>query len=103
MTERLRGRAAVQQRRRRLADEPLCRLCAERCVITPSTVPDHIKPLALGGLDVDTNIRCLCGQCHRMVTAEQFGQTRSKGMGGCDATGLPTDPTHPWAAALGRA
>ncbi len=103
MTKRLRGRAAVEQRRRRLADEPLCRLCAERGVITPSTVPDHIKPLALGGLDIDTNIRCLCDRCHRMVTAEQFGKTRSKGMGGCDATGLPTDPTHPWAAARGRA
>ena len=42
-------------------------------MVTASTVPDHIKPLALGGSDDDTNIRCLCGPCHDAVTAEQFG------------------------------
>lgn len=103
MAQRRRGRAAVEQRRRRLTAEPLCRICAERGIIRASVVPDHIKPLALGGTDDDSNIRCLCKPCHDEVTAEQFGHTRSKGLGGCDATGLPTDPAHPWAAAIGRA
>ncbi|UAK26703.1 HNH endonuclease signature motif containing protein [Sphingomonas nostoxanthinifaciens] len=62
----------MAQRRRRLEAEPLCRRCKERGIITASTVPDHIKPLALGGSDDDDNIRCLCKPCHDEVTAEQF-------------------------------
>jgi 5-methylcytosine-specific restriction enzyme A len=101
MANRLRGRAGVEQRKRRLAAEPLCRICSERGVITPSTVPDHIIPLAKGGTDDDANIRCLCDRCHRAVTAEQFGHERWAGLGACDANGLPTDPAHPWAIATG--
>lgn len=65
-------------------------------MVTASTVPDHIKPLALGGTDEDTNIRCLCKACHDEVTADQFGHQRGKAMGACDASGMPTDPRHPW-------
>lgn len=71
---RLRGRRGVAQRARRLAAEPICRDCAELGLVTPSTVPDHIKPLAKGGADTDDNIRCLCAEHHRKRTAEQFGQ-----------------------------
>jgi 5-methylcytosine-specific restriction protein A len=59
MVERLRGRRGQQQRLRRLAAEPLCRRCAERDIVTASTVPDHIVPLAQGGTDDDINVRCL--------------------------------------------
>ncbi|MCI1143158.1 HNH endonuclease [Sphingomonas sp. WKB10] len=99
MTDRLRGRAGVEQRKRRLAAEPICRLCIERGIIEPSTVPDHIKPLAQGGTDDDSNIRCLCDRCHKAVTADQFGHGRRAGLGACDASGMPTDPAHPWAVA----
>lgn len=99
MADRLRGRAGVEQRKRRLAAEPICRLCFECGIIEPSTVPDHIKPLAQGGTDDDSNIRCLCDQCHKAVTAEQFGHGRRAGLGACDASGMPTDPAHPWAVA----
>lgn len=71
--ERLRGRRGVEQRRRRLKAEPLCRDCMAKGITTASTVPDHIKPLALGGTDDDSNIRCLCGPCHDARTAQQFG------------------------------
>ena len=73
MGERIRGRAGQKLRRQRLADEPLCRLCKAEGKVTASTVPDHIVPLAKGGEDVDSNIRCLCEDHHRQVTAEQFG------------------------------
>ena len=73
MAQRLRGRRAVEQRKRRLAAEPLCRDCYAKGRITPATVPDHIIPLALGGSDDDSNIRCLCDDCHAIRTAEQFG------------------------------
>lgn len=95
-TERLRGRAGQEQRRRRLINEPLCRDCADQGRVTASTVPDHIKPLAKGGADTDDNIRCLCGPCHEVRTAEQFVHERRAALGACDATGLPTDPAHPW-------
>lgn len=74
--ERLRGRRAVEQRKRRLMNEPLCRDCLAKGITTASTVPDHIQPLALGGTDDDSNIRCLCGPCHEVRTAEQFGHRR---------------------------
>lgn len=72
-TERLRGRKAVEQRKRRLAAEPLCRRCKAKGRTTAATVPDHIVPLANGGTDDDTNIQCLCGPCHTEKTAEDFG------------------------------
>lgn len=80
MTERLRGRAGVAQRLRRLRAEPLCRDCKAEGKITEATTPDHIKPLAQGGTDTDDNIRCLCADHHRIRTAEQFGQRISLGV-----------------------
>lgn len=80
-TPRLRGRAAVEQRRRRLMAEPLCRDCKARGKVTASTVPDHIVPLAHGGSDDDSNIRCLCQPCHEARTAEQFGYRRRQTIG----------------------
>lgn len=73
MAERLRGRAGVAQRLRRLQSEPLCRDCASAGIIREATVPDHIVPLAHGGSDEDSNIRCLCSECHAKRTAVQFG------------------------------
>lgn len=87
-TPRLRGRRAVEQRRRRLRDEPLCRDCKAKGKTTAATVPDHIIPLAKGGSDSDSNVRCLCDDCHRARTAEQFGhrQTPEIGMDGWPTT-----------------
>jgi 5-methylcytosine-specific restriction protein A len=93
VTKRLRGRRAVAQRARRLYAEPLCRDCAAAGRTTASSVPDHIMPLVLGGSDEDTNIRCLCADCHRDRTAEQLGYRKPAGV---DSNGYPTDPDHPW-------
>ena len=88
MGERIRGRRGVQLRKARLAAEPLCRRCKERGIVTAATVPDHILPLAQGGEDVDSNIRCLCRPCHEIVTAEQFGHRQAQPIGD---DGWPTD------------
>lgn len=88
MTVRLRGRAAVNQRQRRLRDEPLCRDCLAKGRVTVATVPDHITPLAHGGTDDDGNIRCLCAACHRTRTAEQFGYRKPQTVG---TDGWPVD------------
>lgn len=76
MVERLRGRRAVAQRLHRLQAEPLCRDCKSRGIVREATVPDHIVPLTKGGSDDDSNIRCLCADCHEVRTAEQFGYRR---------------------------
>jgi 5-methylcytosine-specific restriction enzyme A len=72
--ERIRGRRGQELRRQRLEREPACRLCAEKGITKAATVPDHIKPLAQGGTDTEDNIRCLCDDHHREVTAQQFNQ-----------------------------
>jgi 5-methylcytosine-specific restriction protein A len=81
-SQRIRGRAAVELRRRRLEAEPLCRDCLARGIVRASAVPDHITPLALGGVEDgmvgSPNIRCLCDDCHRDRTAEQFGHRRKR-------------------------
>ena len=82
MTERLRGRAAVRQRKRRM--ERTHWMC-ERCLgigrwvgrglgrASVATVVNHIVPLIHGGSDQDDNTENLCGQCDKIVTAQQFG------------------------------
>lgn len=81
-TPRKRGRAGVEQRKRRLArSHYLCERCA--CLgrwthlkikrTTIAKVVNHIIPLAHGGSDEDENTENLCGPCDLIVTAEQFG------------------------------
>jgi 5-methylcytosine-specific restriction protein A len=73
-TERLRGRAAVEQRIRRLKrTHGLCEMCEAKGRIEIATVVDHIVPLAQGGTDDDDNTRNLCKLHHEEVTAHQFG------------------------------
>jgi 5-methylcytosine-specific restriction protein A len=73
---RIRGRKAVSLRRARLHAEPLCRDCKAKGIIRASTTPDHIVPLAQGGIEDgmvrSPNIRCLCTECHDKRTREQF-------------------------------
>jgi 5-methylcytosine-specific restriction protein A len=48
--------------------------CA-RCggAFTPSDVEvDHVRPIALGGEDVEGNVQILCLHCHRSKTREEF-------------------------------
>ncbi len=37
---------------------------------------DHVKPLAMGGEDVDSNVQVLCHDCHQLKTATEFGGAR---------------------------
>ena len=85
---RIQGRAGVALRKRRLAQEPLCRDCKAKGLTTEATVPDHIVPLAQGGADIDDNIRCLCEPCHAKRTAEQFGHRHKQQIG---TDGWPID------------
>ncbi|MCB5907700.1 HNH endonuclease [Streptomyces pinistramenti] len=33
---------------------------------------DHVRPLSLGGEDVDGNVQVLCRGCHALKTATEF-------------------------------
>jgi 5-methylcytosine-specific restriction protein A len=73
-TERLRGRAAVAQRKRRMQRTyGLCEDCQAKGLTKAAHVVDHIIPLAHGGSDEDENTRNLCHEHHQQRTAEQFG------------------------------
>jgi 5-methylcytosine-specific restriction protein A len=79
---RIRGRRWQEIRERILAVEPLCRSCAARGKVEPATVIDHIVPISKGGSpDASTNLRPLCNECHRDVTAAQFGQRQKHKVG----------------------
>ncbi|MEV4976392.1 HNH endonuclease [Streptomyces scopuliridis] len=34
---------------------------------------DHVRPLSLGGEDIDSNVQVLCHGCHQLKTAAEFG------------------------------
>lgn len=66
---------------------------------------DHIvaRPYSehLTSADVLTNLRTLCEQHDNAVRQDRAGKRRSMGkltVPGCDASGVPLDPTHPWNA-----
>jgi 5-methylcytosine-specific restriction protein A len=83
-TARLRGRAGVKQRDRRLQrTNYLCEMCLPDKV-TIATVVDHIIPLSHGGEDIDSNTRNLCRDHDLEATAKQFGYKAHKQQIGAD-------------------
>jgi 5-methylcytosine-specific restriction protein A len=76
-TPRLRGRAAVAQRKRRLQrTNGLCERCLEKGKVRIAKVVDHIKPLAFGGSDEDGNTQNLCSDCDAVKTAYDSAKQR---------------------------
>lgn len=82
-----------------------------RCVIpgcgsSQSLVCDHIETRPNLShptpSDVITNTRTLCGFHDRQIKEKANGERRKGGsasLKGCDASGWPTDPAHPWKSA----
>ncbi|MEU6641249.1 HNH endonuclease signature motif containing protein [Saccharomonospora sp. NPDC046836] len=54
-------------RARILKRDPICRACGVR----PSTIADHIVPVAEGGTDDETNGQGLCSPCHDPKSAAE--------------------------------
>ncbi len=92
-----RFRASVLQAR------PICEVPG--CDIVATNV-DHIVPRSRGGADFDpANVQALCASCHSAKTAIRdggFGRPHRPDatirLSGCDVTGMPRDPAHPWRA-----
>ena len=95
---RVRGRRLQQRRRTYFAAHPLCVCCRAKGRTSLATELDHITPLAKGGTDEPSNWQGLCEPCHKDKTAKDFGTVRRSG---CDANGIPLDPSHPWNATRG--
>lgn len=95
--KRLRGRAGVEQRRRRLArTNGLCEMCQAEGRVRLATVVNHKMPLAHGGEDVDENTENLCPNHDAIVTARQFGKAQPVQGKGVGRDGRPTSRDHPW-------
>jgi 5-methylcytosine-specific restriction protein A len=95
--KRLRGRAGVAQRKRRLArTDGLCEMCEAEGLVTLATVVNHKVPLARGGEDIDSNTENLCARHDTEVTARQFGKAQPVQAKGIGRDGRPTSADHPW-------
>jgi 5-methylcytosine-specific restriction protein A len=68
-------------RTRILRDEPLCRPCRLRGVLTAAVEVDHIVPLCDGGTHDHDNLRPICRRCHQAKTTRD----RYRGRKGPDA------------------
>lgn len=93
--DRLYGRKWRDARQAFLVGHPLCVFCHQLGRDTPASVVDHIVPHRGDEKlfwDV-TNWQALCKACHDGAKAEleQTGTLR-----GCDTSGTPLDPGHPW-------
>ena len=78
-----------------LQSNPLCRFCTAAGRATLATVVDHIKPHR-GDEELfwdESNWQAMCKPCHDGAKAELENTGRLRG---CDVTGRPLDPAHPW-------
>lgn len=76
-----------------LAEQPLCPECEGRDILEPATEVHHINDNAMD--NSRANLVGLCKPCHSRHTARDMGHNVIERLG-CDATGKPLDPNHPW-------
>ena len=67
-------------------------------------IADHIVSRRNGGSNTLDNLRWVCRLHDNQVKESASGARRSHGKArvpGCDASGLPMDPNHPWSRQRG--
>jgi len=88
-------------RRAKLNRTPFCEICEMRGRRIPANTVDHILAIAKGGSPFPSfeKLHSMCASCHGAKTA---ALDRAGGSGiavkGCDASGRPIDPSHPFNA-----
>ena len=100
LTSAQRGYGSKWQQAREawLRKHPLCRMCSELGRVVPATVVDHIVPHR-GDMRLfwdSSNWQSLCKTCH---DSHKQRAEKSGAVVGCDLSGLPIDPNHPWRGA----
>lgn len=77
-----------------LAERPLCVDCLSLGRVVPATDVDHDDGDPSN--NERSNLVSRCHACHSTKTMrERHGSTTTQG---CDVSGWPTDPAHPWNA-----
>lgn len=96
-------RAWQRLRLAKLAESPLCEVCATRGKVVPASAVDHKQSIRSGGEAFPdlAGLMSLCASCHGVKTAARDApHIRPQGDGiafkGCDSDGIPIDPTHPF-------
>lgn len=87
-------RAWRRRRELQLRLHPACRWCREvDGRLTAATVADHVTPHRGDPVLFAGPLQSLCKHCHdsKKQQLERTGHVR-----GCDARGVPLDPSHPW-------
>ena len=83
----------------KLSTSPLCEPCEWRGVKRPAKAVDHIVSIASGGPAFPEleALRSMCISCHSIKT-NALDRSGGKGVAfkGCDPSGLPLDPDHPF-------
>ncbi len=65
-----------------MAEEPLCRACFKRGVITKASIADHVQPLAEGGARHRSNLQPLCRPCSDAKTKAEAKRGTARAGGG---------------------
>lgn len=79
---RIQGRKGRSLRQRRLKrTHGLCEHCLAKGLDRTASVVDHVKALANGGEDIDSNTQNLCHPCHAIKTAQDFGHRQKQEIG----------------------
>lgn len=69
-------------------------MCEALGRVTSATTVDHVIPhRGDETLFWEGELQSLCSTCH---SSHKQAQERGSGLRGCDATGRPLDPMHPW-------
>ncbi|HEY2531223.1 MAG TPA: HNH endonuclease [Xanthobacteraceae bacterium] len=80
-------------RRLQLRQEPLCKFCLERGIVTAAIVVDHVQPHRGDWTAFVTGeLQSLCEPCHKSVKREIELRGYRTDIG---LDGLPTDANHP--------
>lgn len=64
-----------------MRNKPLCEHCIAKGKVEMAVEIDHIVALVNGGADDETNMQCLCKECHRIKTAKDLGHVVRKKIG----------------------
>lgn len=95
--------AWARLRQAKLAESPLCEVCAMRGRAVFANTVDHIRAIAQGGeaFPALDGLMSLCPSCHGVKTNARdnphaFGGGGGVAFKGCGTNGLPIDPDHPF-------
>ena len=76
--ERGYGTAHDKARKQLLAQEPMCRECMAKGIVTVATIADHVISKAKGGAPGIENMQPLCKPCHDEKTAKESAEAQGK-------------------------